>query len=160
MHNKWEKKLNVNDTINYVELPSKNIEDTKSFFINVFGWSFQDFGPEYTSFNDQGIDGGFYKSSLNSTSDRGAALIVFYSDNIEDTKEKIEKALKSISEKKGWLQDPQRFPVIISYDDEAVKDLFRLGGQVDVVVYTGDNFFLNGIAAFRLRLISLLSYVR
>ncbi|WKK65634.1 HlyD family secretion protein [Lutimonas zeaxanthinifaciens] len=68
--------------------------------------------------------------------------------------------LPSVSDKKGWLQDPQRFPVIISCDDPEVKDLYRLGGQVDVVVYTGDNFLLNAIAGFRLRLISFLSYVR
>ena len=68
--------------------------------------------------------------------------------------------LPSVAEKKGWLQDPQRFPVIISCDDPEVKDLYRLGGQVDVVVYTGDNFLLNSIAGFRLRLISFLSYVR
>lgn len=68
--------------------------------------------------------------------------------------------LPSISDKKGWLQDPQRFPVIISSDDPDVKDLYRLGGQVDVVVYTGDNFVLNSVAGFRLWIISLLSYVR
>ncbi len=68
--------------------------------------------------------------------------------------------LPSISDKKGWLQDPQRFPVIISSDDPNVKDLYRLGGQVDVVVYTGGNFILNAIASFRIRLITMLSYVR
>ena len=68
--------------------------------------------------------------------------------------------LPSISDKKGWLQDPQRFPVIITSDDPDVKDLYRLGGQVDVVVYTGDNFVLNSVAGFRLWIISLLSYVR
>jgi multidrug resistance efflux pump len=68
--------------------------------------------------------------------------------------------LPTISDKKGWLQDPQRFPVIITSDDPEVRKLYRIGGQVDVVVYTGDNFILNGIANFRLKLISLLSYVR
>jgi multidrug resistance efflux pump len=68
--------------------------------------------------------------------------------------------LPSISNKKGWLQDPQRFPVIITSNDPEVRNLYRLGGQVDVVVYTGDNFVLNSIAGFRLKLISLLSYVR
>ena len=68
--------------------------------------------------------------------------------------------LPSVSEKKGWLQDPQRFPVIISSDDLKVKDLYRLGGQVDVVVYTGDSFILNSIASMRIRLVALLSYVR
>lgn len=68
--------------------------------------------------------------------------------------------LPTISDKKGWLQDPQRFPVIIKCDDPSVKDLYRLGGQVDVVIYTGDNFVLNSIAGLRLKLISMLSYVR
>ena len=68
--------------------------------------------------------------------------------------------LPSISEKKGWLQDPQRFPVIISSKDREVADLYRLGGQVDVVVYTGNNFILNSIAALKIRLMSYLSYVR
>lgn len=76
------------------------------------------------------------------------------------TDETNKGGLPSISEKKGWLQDPQRFPVIISHDDPEVKELFRLGGQVDVVVYTGNSFILNAIAAFRIRLISFLSYVR
>ena len=68
--------------------------------------------------------------------------------------------LPTISDKKGWLQDPQRFPVIITSQDPNVRDLYRLGGQVDVVVYTGNNFILNGVAGLRLKLISMLSYVR
>jgi len=68
--------------------------------------------------------------------------------------------LPTISDKKGWLQDPQRFPVIITSQDPNVRDLYRIGGQVDVVVYTGNNFILNGVAGLRLKLISMLSYVR
>jgi multidrug resistance efflux pump len=68
--------------------------------------------------------------------------------------------LPEIKSKSGWLQDPQRFPVIISIDTHELENLIRLGGQVDVVVYTGNNFFLNAIAKFRIRLMSWLSYVR
>ncbi len=59
--------MNVHEKINYVEFPSANLEETKNFFTQAFGWEFQDFGPEYTSFSNQGIDGGFYKSNLNSS---------------------------------------------------------------------------------------------
>ena len=76
------------------------------------------------------------------------------------TNETNKGGLPTISQKKGWLQDPQRFPVIISSDDTNIIDLYRLGGQVDVVVYTGDNFILNSIAAFKIRLMSYLSFVR
>ncbi len=68
--------------------------------------------------------------------------------------------LPDIKSKSGWLQDPQRFPVIININSQELENLIRLGGQVDVVVYTGDSFILNTIAKFRIRLMSWLSYVR
>ncbi len=68
--------------------------------------------------------------------------------------------LPEIKSKSGWLQDPQRFPVIISIDTHELENIIRLGGQVDVVVYTGNSFVLNTIAKFRIRFMSLLSYVR
>ncbi len=76
------------------------------------------------------------------------------------TNETNKGGLPTISQKKGWLQDPQRFPVIISSDQQDIVNLYRLGGQVDVVVYTGNNFILNSIAAFKIRLMSYLSFVR
>lgn len=76
------------------------------------------------------------------------------------TNETNKGGLPTISQKKGWLQDPQRFPVIISSDEKGIVDLYRLGGQVDIVVYTGNNFILNSIASFKIRLMSYLSYVR
>jgi len=84
--------MNEHEKINYVEFPSKDIQATKNFFGQAFGWSFQDFGPEYSAFSNQGIDGGFYKSELSSSTDNGAALLVFYSQDIEVTQTKIEKA--------------------------------------------------------------------
>lgn len=69
--------------------------------------------------------------------------------------------LPDITGKSGWLQDPQRFPVIINIEEgHELEEIIRLGGQVDVVVFTGDSFILNAIAKFRIRFISWLSYVR
>ena len=56
--------MNEHEKINYVEFPAKDMQATKAFFTEVFGWSFEDYGPEYTAFSNQGIDGGFYKSGL------------------------------------------------------------------------------------------------
>jgi len=84
--------MNEHGKINYVELPAKDIQATKEFFSKVFGWSFQDFGTEYSAFSNQGIDGGFYKSKLSSSVNNGGALIVIYSQELEATKTKIEKA--------------------------------------------------------------------
>jgi len=84
--------MNLHEKINYVELPAKDLEATKAFFQSVFGWSFVDYGPEYTAFSDQGLDGGFFKSDLASSSQNGAALIIFYSNELEVTLAKVEQA--------------------------------------------------------------------
>jgi len=60
----------------------------------------------------------------------------------------------------SWLQDSQRFPVIIDIDDTLARAISRAGGQADVVVYTGDHSFLNTMARFRIWVNSKLSYVR
>ena len=51
--------MNEHEKINYVEFPANDLEATKAFFADVFGWSFEDFGPDYTAFEDEGLDGGF-----------------------------------------------------------------------------------------------------
>ena len=88
--------MKTHEKINYLEFPAKDIEATKVFFSTVFNWSFQDYGPEYTAFSNAGIDGGFFKSDLSISTDNGSALIVFYSNELEKTQSKIEKAGGSV----------------------------------------------------------------
>lgn len=84
--------MNEHEKKNYVEFPAKDIEATKAFFAEAFGWSFVDYGPEYTAFSNEGIDGGFFKSELACSTEKGSALIVFYSRDIEQTQVKIKGA--------------------------------------------------------------------
>ena len=84
--------MNIHEKINYVEFPSGNITATKKFFNAVFGWEFEDFGPDYTAFSDQGLNGGFYSAPQASFTTDGGALIVFYSSTLETTQTKIEEA--------------------------------------------------------------------
>jgi predicted enzyme related to lactoylglutathione lyase len=88
--------MNEHEKINYVEFPAKDMEAAKAFFTKVFEWSFTDYGPDYTAFSDEGLDGGFFKSDLSASTDNGSALIVFYSKNLEQTQQKIEQAGGSI----------------------------------------------------------------
>ena len=85
MHQKHEK-------IDYLELPSGDMAATKNFFEQVFGWSFQDYGPEYMAFSDEEVEGGFYKSEKRSVTEEGAALIIFYSEDLEATLKKVKQA--------------------------------------------------------------------
>ena len=75
--------------INYVEIPSRNLESTKAFFTSAFGWSFIDYGPEYVAIENAGIDGGFYKSNKVSSPERGSVLVVLYSSELEETVKKV-----------------------------------------------------------------------
>ena len=84
--------MSKHEKINYVEFPAKDIEATKTFFNTAFGWSFIDYGAEYTAFSNEGLDGGFFKSNVSSSTKNGAALIVFYSNKLEQTLEKIKNA--------------------------------------------------------------------
>jgi len=88
--------MSNHEKINYLELPARDIGKAKLFFTGVFGWSFVDYGPEYASFSGGGLDGGFYRSALNASTGKGSALIVFYSERLEETQSKIEKAGGSI----------------------------------------------------------------
>ena len=77
--------MNQHKKLNYVEFPASDIVATKAFFTAVFNWEFVDYGPEYTAFSNQGLDGGFYKADLQSRAENGAALLVFFSDDIHAT---------------------------------------------------------------------------
>lgn len=89
--------MNIHGKMNYVEFHAKDIPATKAFFGKVFGWEFVDYGPEYVAFSDGGLDGGFFQSDLSSSADKGAALIVFYSAEIEETLAAVENAGGTIS---------------------------------------------------------------
>lgn len=84
--------MSAHEKIDYVEFPSRDLEATKRFFESAFGWTFVDYGPDYTSFADQGLDGGFFRADLAAASDAGSALVVLYSDTLEDTLAKVENA--------------------------------------------------------------------
>lgn len=81
--------MTIHEKIDYVELPARDIPANKNFFEKAFGWQFQDFGEEYTAFENQGVDGGFYKSDKKSVASEGSALVVFLSEHLEQTQQRI-----------------------------------------------------------------------
>lgn len=78
--------------LNYVEFAAADLAATKAFFAAAFGWSFVDYGPDYTAFAGQGLDGGFYRAPLHSRAEAGGALLVFYSNALESTLSKVQAA--------------------------------------------------------------------
>lgn len=83
--------------INCVEIPSTNIEATKTFFGDAFGWTFVDYGAEYVAIENAGLDGGFYLSDRKAVVSNGSVLVVLYSGELERTMERVKSAGGRIS---------------------------------------------------------------
>ena len=72
--------------IDYIEFSVTDIKEAKVFYGGVFGWSFQDWGPDYASFNDGRMDGGLTKVERVVS---GSPLVVFYAADLESLRDKI-----------------------------------------------------------------------
>lgn len=70
--------------VDYVEFAVPDIEAAKTFYTRVFGWETTDYGPEYASFRDGRLDGGFRRDAERAGGD-GGSLVVLYSDDLEAT---------------------------------------------------------------------------
>jgi predicted enzyme related to lactoylglutathione lyase len=83
--------------ITYIEFASTDIERTKQFYAAVFGWSFQNWGPDYISFAGAGVEGGgFYKTDAHDAPPKYAPLVVLYSADLAATEAAVVAAGGSI----------------------------------------------------------------
>jgi predicted enzyme related to lactoylglutathione lyase len=96
--------MHIDQKVDYIEFPARNLDSVQSFYETAFGWSFSDFGPEYRAFTDGKIDGGFYKSEHKSKTENGAVLVVLYARDLEKTKENV------ISSRGKVVKDTFSFP--------------------------------------------------
>ena len=69
--------------IDYIEIPARDVAASKKFFADLFGWEFTDYGPDYTSFSDGRMFGGFSKADTVASEAGGSVLIVFYRHDLE-----------------------------------------------------------------------------
>ena len=75
--------------MDYVEFPGTDLPKTKAFYEEVFGWKFTDYGPDYTSFEDGRLAGGFWKSPAVV---RGGCLVVIYAADLEAVQAEVSAA--------------------------------------------------------------------
>jgi len=69
--------------------------------------------------------------------------------------------LPTIENSRDWLRQAQRFPVVVEFDSAEIEQLrgVRVGGQAEVLVYTGDHGLMNLLGAAFIGMMSLLSYL-
>ena len=70
-------------------------------------------------------------------------------------------SLPTIQNNRDWLRQAQRIPVAIEFDASELSRLrgVRIGGQAEVLVYTGTNPVMNFLGAVYIRVMSWLSYL-
>jgi predicted enzyme related to lactoylglutathione lyase len=80
-------KSDKNHKINYIEFTTTNIKQARQFYAQAFGWSFEDWGPDYISFSGggAGIDGGFRSGEA----PIGSPLVVLYATDLPATQQAI-----------------------------------------------------------------------
>lgn len=67
--------------------------------------------------------------------------------------------LPTIRNDSGWVREPQRFAVRVSFDPSDRPKGIRVGSQANVVVYTGRNALTDGVGRLWIGLVSYLSYL-
>lgn len=76
--------------LDYLEMPATKgtLDSVKAFYSAAFSWSFTDYGPTYSAF-DEGLEGGF-QTDGGETSEK--PLPVLYSEELERTLEAVQNA--------------------------------------------------------------------
>ena len=78
-----------NRRIDYVEFGATDLSAVKRFYADVFGWQFTDYGPDYTSFVDGRLSGGFHRAESVSA---GGPLVVIFATELEAMAAKVGRA--------------------------------------------------------------------
>lgn len=105
--------------IDYVEFPVAGAEafaSVKRFYKDVFGWSFQDWGIQYSDTKDSGTTSGF---SADAAHRLAAPLVVLYAADLEGARERVIKAGGKISREIVSFPGGRRF----HYVDPAGNEL-------------------------------------
>ena len=85
-------KPNRKNKIDYVEFPAKSAKALRAhqkFYAEVFGWSFQNWGDDYTDTKASGITSGVNAAAEHRCA---APLVVIYSTNLEQSCERVKQA--------------------------------------------------------------------
>ena len=72
-----------NHTIDYIEFTILDMAEAKRFYGAAFGWTFNDYGPEYAGIRRPDGDGEVGGMRLDTKVERGGPLVVLYSSDLD-----------------------------------------------------------------------------
>lgn len=96
--------VNRHHAIDYIELAAPDLEASKRFFAAAFGWSFNDYGPDYAGIRAADGDGEAGGLSPASKAGAGHPLVLLFSDDLDATAEAVRQAGGQVTE------GPYEFP--------------------------------------------------
>jgi predicted enzyme related to lactoylglutathione lyase len=92
----------VHHAIDYIEFGVRDVSEAKRFYAAAFGWTFNDYGPDYAGIQGEGREaGGLCRTTQLRT---GGPLVVLYSNKLDDTLGKVKDAGGRI------VKEPFTFP--------------------------------------------------
>ena len=92
----------VHHAIDYIEFAVKDVSEAKRFYAAAFGWTFNDYGPDYAGIQGQGREAGGLRKDADVRV--GGPLVVLYSRTLDDTLRKVKEAGGRI------VKEPFSFP--------------------------------------------------
>ena len=85
-----------NNHVDYVEFAAEDAAVFKAFYGAAFGWTFQDWGPDYVSFEGAGLDGGV---RIGERPVKGSTTVILYADDLDASEKAVIAAGGVITER-------------------------------------------------------------
>jgi predicted enzyme related to lactoylglutathione lyase len=80
----------VHHAIDYIEITVTDVAAAKRFYGAAFGWTFNDYGPDYAGIQGQGREAGGLRQDASVRA--GGPLVVLYSRALDETLASVKKA--------------------------------------------------------------------
>lgn len=99
-----------NHRIDYIEFAARDVGAAKKFYTAAFAWTFTDYGPDYSSFSDGRLSGGFFAASEMPA--KNNPLVVIFAGNLEDAEQRVRAAGGKIAKPAFEFPGGRRFHFI------------------------------------------------
>ncbi len=90
--------------IDYIELMVSDLPAAKAFYGSAFGWTFNDYGPDYSGIRSPDGEGEVGGLNPARSPERGGPLVLLYSDDLDGTVSAVESAGGEV------IEGPYEFP--------------------------------------------------
>jgi hypothetical protein len=93
--------------IDYIELTVTDIDAAKRFYTAAFGWSFNEYGPDYAGIQGRGKEAGGLRKA--DTVTRGGPLVILFSSDLEASLAAVKAAGGTIAAEPFTFPGGRRF---------------------------------------------------